>query len=63
MKKDRVFYICSYGGSGSKILQRYLDTFGKTFHIHSRFPPNKLCRIGESVYHEHFNDKKLMRMI
>jgi len=45
------FYVCSYGGSGSTLLYRYLNKFGTAHHIHSKNPPLKL----EKVTGEHFN--------
>ena len=60
---DRVFYICSYGGSGSKLLQRALDNYGKTYHVHSRNPPNELTYVGNThnggMYCEFFNNIKI----
>lgn len=38
----RSFYICSYGGSGSYMLYNFLKQYGKTYHVHSRKPPNSL---------------------
>ena len=38
-KKDRHFYICSFGGCGSWIIAQYLSNFGQVHHIHSRKPP------------------------
>lgn len=56
MKK---FYVCSYGGSGSKMLCSSLSKYGESVHIHSRKPPNKLEYVGTekggAVYHEWFN--------
>jgi len=53
----RQFYVCSYGGSGSKMLVKYLENFGKVFHIHSRFPPDKLTHSGGiNNYIEWFNN-------
>lgn len=56
MKK---FYVCSYGGSGSKMLCSALSKYGESVHIHSRKPPNKLEYVGGEkggeVYHEWFN--------
>jgi len=58
---DKIYYVCSYGGSGSKTITRYLQNFGKAYHVHSRFPPEKLEYIGRSTYRpnhsgdEHFN--------
>jgi hypothetical protein len=39
---DRVFFICSYGGCGSKMLMELLSQFGRVIHIHSRRPPTRL---------------------
>ena len=44
--KTKHYYICSYGGCGSKILTNYLSHFGNVYHIHSRNPPTKLQYIG-----------------
>lgn len=56
---NKIFYVCSYGGSGSKMLCEALNKYGKTKHIHSRKPPNQLEYIGNEkggkVYHEWFN--------
>lgn len=58
-KNDRIFYVCSYGGSGSYMLMRSLQRYGKVHHIHSRIPPKKLQYIGNekggNTYHEWFN--------
>jgi len=53
------YYICSFGGCGSKMLQAYLSNFGNTFHIHSRYPPKKLTRVGTADFPEWFNDIEL----
>ena len=50
-----IFYICSYGGCGSKLLTNVLSQYGEAKHIHSRKPPDKLSYIGGSVYSEWFN--------
>lgn len=42
----KVFYVCSWGGCGSKLLCRYLNQFGKAIHIHDPNPPNILQYIG-----------------
>lgn len=53
------YYICSYGGCGSKCLLNYLKGFGNVKHIHSKNPPDKLQYIGKEkngeAYEEHFN--------
>ena len=46
MNNKKVFYVCSYGGCGSKMLCEYLAHFGTIKHVHSRNPPNKLTQIG-----------------
>lgn len=57
----RHFYVCSYGGSGSTMLMKYLSHFGNSYHIHSRFPPRQLTYTGNlhtdrPVHFESFND-------
>lgn len=42
----KIFYVCSWGGCGSKLLYRYLNKFGKAVHIHDPNPPNELEYIG-----------------
>lgn len=54
-EESRIFYVCSYGGSGSTMLCNYLNHFGKTIHVHSRNPPDKLQHVGGTVYKEWFN--------
>ena len=58
--ETKIFYVCSYGGSGSKMLCAALRKYGKVEHIHSRNPPDKLCYIGNqhggNTYEEWFND-------
>lgn len=58
------YYICSSGGCGSTIIFNYLKNFGNVYHIHDRFPPEKLCYIGnentnEPVYDEWFNTTEI----
>ena len=55
------YYICSMGGCGSTVLYNYLSLFGNVYHIHDRYPPNKLSYIGnenslEDIYSEWFNN-------
>ena len=45
----KTFYICSYGGCGSKMLQESLNKYGRTQHVHSRKPPDKLEYIGDKL--------------
>jgi len=58
------FYICSSGGCGSTILFNYLSHFGNVYHIHDRYPPDKLCYTGninthDPVYDEWFNQTEI----
>ena len=64
--KTKHYYVCSYGGCGSKMLVEYLSHFGNVYHIHSRHPPEKLQYIGNKNNHhthinqyEWFNDKEI----
>ena len=56
---NKIFYVCSYGGSGSTMLCHALSKYGKVEHIHSRNPPNNLEYIGNDkggkTYKEWFN--------
>jgi hypothetical protein len=57
MNQNKVFYVCSYGGCGSKILCEYLGHFGTVKHVHSRYPPDKLTYIGlNAKWHEWFGE-------
>lgn len=38
----REFYVCSYGGCGSKMLVKFLSEYGNAYHIHDRWPPKQL---------------------
>jgi len=60
---DINYYICSFGGCGSKILQKYLSNFGNTHHIHSRVPPKMLTRVGTEEYPEWFNNIKISEKV
>ena len=44
-KYEKVFYVCSYGGSGSTFLCEFLNRYGLSVHIHSRIPPNYLSSV------------------
>ena len=60
--KNKKFYVCSYGGSGSKMLCQYLGYFGDVYHLHSRHPPSALTKTGyddKSTYDEWFNTTEL----
>ena len=58
-ENKKIFYVCSYGGSGSKMLCSALNKYGETRHIHSRIPPDNLEYIGNEnggkTYVEWFN--------
>lgn len=61
----KTFYVCSFGGSGSTMLYRYLRNFGKAYHIHSRAPPDMLSHVGndratQPTYSEWFNTTPLI---
>lgn len=62
--KNMNFYVCSSGGCGSTIIYNYLSNFGNVYHIHDRYPPNKLTYVGsentdKDVYREWFNDVEI----
>jgi hypothetical protein len=62
--KNMNFYICSSGGCGSTLIFNYLSNFGNVYHIHDRYPPEKLSYIGEEntknkVYSEWFNSTEI----
>jgi hypothetical protein len=62
--KKKKFYVCSYGGSGSKMLCDYLGYFGDVYHLHSRHPPSALTKTGyddKSTYDEWFNTTELTK--
>ena len=56
---NKNFYVCSYGGSGSKMLCTALRKYGNSTHIHSRKPPDNLEYVGNkkggNTYFEWFN--------
>lgn len=56
---EKIFYICSYGGCGSTMLCDALKKYGKSVHVHSRNPPDKLEYCGNEkggkTYLEWFN--------
>lgn len=47
------YYIGSYGGSGSYLLESFLKKFGETYHIHSRSLPAEITK----VHREKFTDE------
>ncbi len=44
-KTQRIFYICSYGGSGTGVLTSFLSRFGVSIWLHSRQVPPALCKV------------------
>ena len=50
-----IYYICSYGGCGSKMLWRFIGRYATCYHIHSRIPPAYL----EQIDNEQFNGEKV----
>jgi hypothetical protein len=59
--KKMNFYVCSSGGCGSTVIYNYLSNFGNAYHIHDRYPPEKLAYVGknnttEDIYSEWFNN-------
>lgn len=64
IKVNNNFYVCSSGGCGSTIISNYLSNFGNVYHIHDRYPPEKLCYVGNEntdnpVYSEWFNKTEI----
>jgi uncharacterized protein YlbG (UPF0298 family) len=54
------FYVCSYGGCGSKLLSRKLRRYGRVKHLHSRKPPDMLEYTGKEIRcHLWFNGIKI----
>jgi len=51
------FIVCSYGGSGSWMLVRYLKNFGNAYHVHDRYPPKKLTY--PNIKTERFSEKEI----
>jgi hypothetical protein len=47
---EKVFYVCSFGGCGSKMLCEYLTQFGTVKHVHSRYPPTTLAEIDSNEW-------------
>ena len=56
-----IFYVCSYGGCGSKMLCQALTKYSRSVkHVHSRKPPIELEYIGGGeCYYEWFNGIKI----
>ena len=56
-RPQKFFYICSYGGCGSKMLTEALAKYGNSFHVHSRYPPLELEYVNKKT--EFFNGIKV----
>jgi len=50
-----VFYVCSYGGSGSTMLTQFLSQFGTAYHLHSRAPPQHLTYPIDAKFIDNFS--------
>jgi hypothetical protein len=50
------YYICSYGGSGSYLLQSFLKQFGETYHIHSRSLPSEITKVHREKFTDEIED-------
>ena len=50
--KFKKFFICSWGGCGSTMLQDYLLNFGLSYHIHDPSPPTNLKYAGKIINDE-----------
>jgi len=63
----QIFFVVSFGSSGSWSLCKHLQRFGKAFHVHSRLPPTCLTSLGgryddgTKVYREWFGDSNLSK--
>jgi len=57
---QKVFYVCSFGGCGSKMLCEYLSQFGTVKHVHSRYPPTFLTEIDKN---EWFSQKSINEQV
>lgn len=55
---SRIFYVCSYGGSGSTMLTNYLAQFGQVYHVHGRYPPKRLTKLVDAISDNVSNDAK-----
>jgi len=50
-----IFYVCSYGGSGSTMLAKFLSHYGTAYHIHSFKPPTKLTYPIDAKFIDNFS--------
>ncbi len=46
----KVFYICSYGGSGSRMLETWLKNYGTVHHLHDPNPPDVVTLPAKNPY-------------
>jgi hypothetical protein len=52
---NTIFYVCTYGGSGSTAFCKYLGQFAKrVYHVHSKMPPTTLKQVN--LFNEHFTE-------
>lgn len=54
-----IFYVCSYGGSGSTMLTRFLSQYGTAYHIHSLIPPQYLTYPINAKFIDNFSTVKV----
>ena len=59
----RIFYVCSYGGCASTMLCKFLSKYYKVFHVHSRYPPPKLCGIKKTKITKEFEWFDYLRIL
>ena len=55
---EKVFYICTYGGSGSRMLESWFKQYGITYHVHDPYPPEILthCQSLHQKYNPDFDN-------
>jgi hypothetical protein len=52
---NTIFYVCTYGGSGSTAFCKHLGQFAKkVYHVHSKMPPATLKQVN--LFNEHFTE-------
>lgn len=51
-----IFYVCSYGGSGSTMLTRFLNQYGTAYHVHSFKPPTQLTYPINAKFIDNFSN-------
>ncbi len=47
MDTKKTYFICSYGGSGSKMLTGFIRNYYEALHVHDRCPPDELTMPGK----------------